>query len=313
MRIALNETAPATNRVGLSIIEVLIALSIIGILLALILPAVQSSREAARQTQCASNLRQIVVGIHNYSDSFGAIPPDGGHTAISFHVRLLPFTEQDSLYALIDFDNDISNQPVVSGQRPEYLSCPSDPVPSTFPQANSYSGNAGWTEPGGASSNVVPGTETTATGVVVPIGFGAVRLDDVADGLSSTAIVSESLPSDRSDIHRVVWQETPSSFPTYHRTPEAIAKDCLSASQWMHMSRGDLWTRGGYGATLYEHALPPNSRNCVWTFPASSVHAGDGVNTAFCDGRVQFVSSAIDSSVWLGLGTRNGSEIISNE
>jgi prepilin-type N-terminal cleavage/methylation domain-containing protein len=157
----------AERRSGVSIVELLIVIAILGILAALILPAVQVSREAARRVQCSSNLRQIALAVQEYTETHSAFPGDGGGPARqSFHVRLLPFTEQESLYAQIDFDIPIEMQGSIASSRPAYLSCPSDPTSSSNRAFNSYSGNAGWPTLSTPSPDLVPGSETRATGVI---------------------------------------------------------------------------------------------------------------------------------------------------
>ena len=301
------------RRCGVSIVELLVVLAVLGLLAALILPAVQSSREGARRMRCLSNLHQIGLAVTSYAEVYSTLPSDGGSARQSFHVRLLPFTENDQLYSEIDFSVAIDSQAAIATRRPEFLNCPSDPVADGTRAFNSYSGNAGWLAKGTSSPDIAPGSETIATGVIVPLAWGVVRPGDISDGMSTTALVCETLPANGQSLRRVVWQEAPSSLPTYHRPPDVIANDCFSATSWGHMARGAVWCRSGYGVTLYEHSLPPNSRNCVWAYPAMSEHSADGVNLAYCDGSVKFVSSSISSTLWAGMGTRNGSEHISRE
>src|SRR5436190_2439144 len=90
---------------GFTLMELLVATGVIGILLAMILPAVSASREAARKTQCANNLRQVGVALHNYHDVFTRFPA-GASSAnqLSWHVSILPQLEQSNLYAEFKFD-----------------------------------------------------------------------------------------------------------------------------------------------------------------------------------------------------------------
>ena len=94
---------------GFTLVELLVVIAIIGVLIALLLPAVQAAREAARRTQCANNLKQYGLGIHNYHDTFKVLPPNntGGwgpnsYPQIGWQVRILPFTEQSALYEKIN-------------------------------------------------------------------------------------------------------------------------------------------------------------------------------------------------------------------
>src|SRR5689334_15346087 len=96
-------------RPGFTLIELLVVIAIIGVLIALLLPAVQAAREAARRMQCTNNLKQIGIGLHNYHSTFDSFPPGallgrradlttGNNRDFSAHVRLLGFTEQPALY-----------------------------------------------------------------------------------------------------------------------------------------------------------------------------------------------------------------------
>jgi prepilin-type N-terminal cleavage/methylation domain-containing protein/prepilin-type processing-associated H-X9-DG protein len=101
---------------GFTLVELLVVIAIIGVLIALLLPAVQAAREAARRTQCANNLKQFGLGIHNYHDTFKVIPPSATYTPytgdwanvdaapqVGWMVRILPFTEQTALYEKLNF------------------------------------------------------------------------------------------------------------------------------------------------------------------------------------------------------------------
>src|SRR5262245_4946376 len=121
---------------GFTLIELLVVIAIIGVLIALLLPAVQKVREAANRTTCGNNLRQLGVAMHNYHDANGGFPPGRGHLPVtntfahSWTPYILPYIEQDNLYRLYDFTkvfSDPANLPAT--QTPlKILICPSVPT-----------------------------------------------------------------------------------------------------------------------------------------------------------------------------------------
>jgi prepilin-type N-terminal cleavage/methylation domain-containing protein len=103
------------SRYGFTLVELLVVIAIIGVLISLLLPAVQKVREAANRTKCANNLKQLGLAFHNYIDTQGAFPVEGTTQGISIYTRLLPYVEQDNLYMEIwpAFDKAIKADPRV--------------------------------------------------------------------------------------------------------------------------------------------------------------------------------------------------------
>jgi prepilin-type N-terminal cleavage/methylation domain-containing protein len=129
------------RRPGFTLVELLVVIAIIGILVALLLPAVQSAREAARRMSCGNNLKQLGLALHNYHDAFKTFPPSGiygdnigasqGPRHYTWLTMTLPFFEQQAFQSKIDFrvkawDQMIDGRPLQSFPAPEVLKCPSD-------------------------------------------------------------------------------------------------------------------------------------------------------------------------------------------
>jgi prepilin-type N-terminal cleavage/methylation domain-containing protein/prepilin-type processing-associated H-X9-DG protein len=306
-----------------TLVELLVVIAIIGILTALLLPAVQAAREAGRRSQCSNNLKQLGLGLHNYHDSHKAFPFGHTNNSISFLARMLPYIEQQNLYNQIDFNvsyNHANNQ-IARDTKVESFICPSDAdkLPTNLGARNNYYGNSGFnllfgspsTNPMSANYNMPP-----CNGVIVPnvvIGF-----NDVRDGTSNTAFMSEKIKGDGSN--GVYTEESDTFQPgTYPGTPDEAYADCLAMditdlSKQGVSNVGAPWIYSYHSTTRYYHVSPPNGRSCMYppgriATTAGSYHPG-GVMIALCDGSVRFVSETIDLPTWRALGSRDGKEVV---
>src|SRR5688500_5409942 len=119
-------------RIGFTLVELLVVIAIIGVLVALLLPAVQAAREAARRSSCGNNLKQIGLALHNYHDTINTLPATTGFTrGWGLLPVMLPYIEQQALHARCDFTRQVfCNNPDILTAKLPWMRCPSDPLPS---------------------------------------------------------------------------------------------------------------------------------------------------------------------------------------
>ena len=309
-----------------TLVELLVVIAIIGILVALLLPAVQSAREAARRTECASNLKQIALAVHHYHDTFGTYPPgrlgcDGNdysspycsapapHTPASGFVLLLPFVEQQALYDTLALDaypiypllNPIGIEANWTANHPEVIraietevdlyGCPSDTAESN----TNYPSLTWGTDVKSATSSYAfsMGTRGPSWGV-----GDATKLYN--DGLFMYARVYSE---------RHVLDGTSNTFIV----GEAINGHKTQYGNW------NVWSYGArFNTSLRCTELPPNTPspigyagtpNTMSNGAFESMHPG-GVQFVFADGHVSLVAENIDLSTYRALSTRAGREVI---
>ncbi len=323
----------SANRSAFTLTELLVGITILGILVALILPAVQWSREAARRTQCAVRLRDLGMASQNFASTFGrlpgAYPPKGQvkadtHRLLwSVHVSLLPYLELNDLQCQLDLSDDSLSlylSPPASTQNSAGLKqsvaafqCPTD---ESLPGWGSYRVSGG-TSPGFHASVDVDPPDAALWGVVSRHG---VNPRSVRDGLSHTAFFSERLVGTSGPSGGV----TLLGFGTFLTATEA-ADACRTAPAFLSVdtNSGSSWLPGGYHTTWYNHILTPNSNvmDCVnapqliylgaGAISARSAHSG-GVNLGLCDGATKFVNQNLSEKVWRAVGSIDGHEVISN-
>lgn len=202
---------PAGARVGFTLVELLVVIAIIGVLVALLLPAVQAARESARRTQCKSQLREIGLAVQNYSDAHGAYPP--GRTTsdqygVSWAFEILPYIEQQTVHDAFVKGERVDSPANAAAMRtpiPVYT-CPSRRSPGADRDFDDndgpsqvqgeatrgdYAGNAGLEEDMGMEDNDFIGAEIDTT-LAGPIYSGSdISERRVTDGLSNTLLVGE--------------------------------------------------------------------------------------------------------------------------
>ncbi len=314
--------APAQGR-GFTLVELLVVIAIIGILVALLLPAVQSAREAARRSQCVNNQKNIALALLNYEDSKGELPPgtpyfdkcDGVTTppaAINRHrvsgfVMILPQIEESALYDQYQFDaspyiwmpdNTGNNWHRLPGReglveaRPSLFVCPSDdslPLhedPDPGPVRNGLkpaTGNYAFV----AGSNGPPAYVTASVKCrnTGPFLYGyPVELRKISDGLSKTAFLGEVIEA-HTRISSNIW-----SFATRH-------------GDSLRNTGNPLNTLPGTGLRIPDGA----TKDMNGAF--ASRHPG-GANFAFGDGHVDFLTDEIDTNSYRAMSTIAGEELL---
>lgn len=326
---------------GFTLIELLVAVSIISLLIALLLPAVQSARESARRARCQNNLRQFGLALHNYHSAHGVFPYYArsfdysnyrtdlanmfGTNGFSAHVRLLPFLEQVALYDSIncDFDGYGKTTPwntTAENTHVPLFMCPSDGSPFGSRSGNNYRGNVGIGPAQAADTN----SPDSGGGFYDNIAR-ALSTSSFQDGLSNTIAYSERLrgsgPGNLGRPHM--------DFADIGPYPDSAIRDADFALGWCRVAareKGMTYLESGWSwmterreTTSYTHAQEPNGKipdgidiDYPFTYgisTARSNHHG-GVNALAADGSVRFVNETIDRKVWRGLATRNGGESI---
>jgi len=272
------------RQTGFTLIELLVAMAVIGVLVALLMPAVQSARASARRIMCANQLRQLGLGLHLYHDAHTCFPPGAYLMGSSFPIQtgwgwgamILPSIEQSALYDSINFGSGtaVGNNLQLIATPIASWRCPSEVgpdqligVPATHPPFDLASGNY-----------------CGSAGVLTAM--SCMTISKICDGTSKTFLLGE----------RVVQTGSNGSLPF--------------TSAWC----GDVAFQDGYESTAVPYLLasrlfPLNGSlsnpNCF-----GSRHTG-GANFVMADGSLHFVNDSIDGQVYQALGTACGHEVVS--
>jgi prepilin-type N-terminal cleavage/methylation domain-containing protein/prepilin-type processing-associated H-X9-DG protein len=328
------------RRRGFTLIELLVVIAIIAVLISLLLPAVQSAREAARRIQCVNNLKQLGLAVMNYESANSALPPQQtgiwlgnaqptSYTSWGVTARLTPFMEAGPMYNAMNFTlkySDATNT-TVSYLQICYLICPSE-VNTTTPDPTKPFGvsNYGWNVGdwyvfggGGATPNRSPFFVNTSRSLAA-----------FTYGLSNTVLAAEVKANQ--PLYKSCATPAGISATSY---PSVLASPAFIQANFTNGCKVDIghvkWSIGSACYDGFTTALPPNSKVLVGTpqvdidydtndennggptfaaITARSYHPG-GVNSLFGDGSVHFVKSNVNGDTWRALGSIAGGEVVS--
>lgn len=327
------------RRRGFTLVELLVVIAIIGVLVALLLPAVQAAREAARRSQCSNNLKQIGLAMHNYADVHKAFPPAamtvGQHSATAF-VFMMPFIEQAPLYdqlSAIGFGgqtnywlgstaaNSALVREILNGVQVPAYRCPSSPmdrfrgVGGSNQMVASYvliagsvnhrtTDRTGWTGSGNpwcSAGGLFPGS--------VAYGF-----QDMIDGSSNTMIVSEQsnwIARNTGNFRTAFSTSGPWMGIKNRRLPRGDGTWSETGTHATGPSNQDMRS---YAFTTLRESPNPNTlaafqSNNACNTPLSSAHPG-GVQMLLGDGSVRFISDTINLETYFNLADRDDGNVL---
>jgi len=281
------------RRDAFTLVELLVVIAIIGVLVALLLPAVQAARESARRTQCTNNLKQLALAVHNHHDVFGILPYAGsdGPTATccnastrdgwSWAYQLLPFVEQNNLY------RQTSDSIVYNTAVPGYY-CPSRRTPTVYSNGarSDYAINGGATFGEYGLNGPFARQWQTLTQPSGTPPDNKRTLASVTDGTSNVLMFGEkqvhattlgSAGGDNEPVYNAGWDQCIARFGDLVPAPDTDHPDSSQAAHWSNRFGGP--------------------------------HPG-GINVSVCDGSVRFVAYTVAADVWLRFCHRQDGEVL---
>lgn len=329
-----------------TLIELLVVVFVIGVLMALLIPAVQSAREASRRTTCLNHLRQIGLALGNHASSHGTFPADARPSrsssdssmafgpAFSAVSQLLGSLDQAPLFNSINFldvqasdrswiyatADTASNATVRQVMLAEFL-CPSD-VSSLSPGI-SYRASTG-PNPFDIESEIAPGG-----GGAFP-GLKALAPGEFRDGLSNVVGFAERSRGSGEKTYNASrdFRSIEGAGRITPPSSDALASLCglIGPDPAILTTSGSYWIEAGYEQSLYNHVMTPNAKvgDCTYdnldglgrvsgaAISARSQHAG-GVHCLMMDGSSRFVGDGVAPAIWRALATRAGGEVVSGD
>jgi prepilin-type N-terminal cleavage/methylation domain-containing protein/prepilin-type processing-associated H-X9-DG protein len=330
-------------RHGFTLIELLVVIAIIGLLVALLLPAVQAAREASRRVQCTNNIKQLGLAMHQYVDSFGVLPPTmvlaGSGTTVawtngwSVQMRILPAIGQGPSFNALNFSvayQQHENTTVTSQVIATFL-CPSEA--NQQPTSHQTFGNVGVNNYGWCMGDwFVWGSFGATQPNRSAFGPNQSRTwADFRDGLSQTLLLSEvkSYQTYLRDCGGLSMINNADSIPGANADPNQVVPEYNGSGCTIKPDGHAEWVDGGVHHTGFTTAWTPNKatpgrgyrdldingqREKVGgpTFAAITARSyhPNGVNVLLGDGSVRFVKTSVNGTTWRALGTVAGGEVV---
>jgi prepilin-type N-terminal cleavage/methylation domain-containing protein/prepilin-type processing-associated H-X9-DG protein len=330
---------PEISRTGFTLVELLVVIAIIGILIALLLPAVQAAREAARRSQCSNNLKQVVLALHNYHDTHKVFPPQvvwgpgkAPYTLPYHHtwlVMILPFIEQQPLYDSTNLVLPVWGQPIVSTPVPS-LRCPSDagrlrPSDTSNIAITNYAGSEGYHwhptatyNPATAGQWYTAGSQAFSDQFTRTFNLNGIftnmqnySIASVTDGTSNTIAVAEddSMGFGGGPIRTCGTGLRRTGTPVFDSAFVGTAYNGWGANEGTYAPAPPRavspdGTAKSPTTWFRNHAFTPTfisayGPNSNWP-GASSYHPG-GLQVGYADGSVSFIAETIDWGTWAKL------------
>jgi prepilin-type N-terminal cleavage/methylation domain-containing protein len=305
----------APVRRAFTLVELLVVIAIIGVLVALLLPAVQSAREAARRMSCSNNLKQLSLALHNYEDTHKTLPPAGiDSNQMSWAVLLLPYFEQKALYDQFNFNrgswNAFNRITLVQGVRIKAIICP-----NLTTKADSYSNFASTPDEFTVSAlhyqailgpNGPVGSNTGSNYLVQGIANAGFGVCANQGAFGQGVIVNNNV--------------IPTNNPLRTFTDGTSNTLLIGEMAWPKYPYWRPWTRGYYadsrGTLLYASKNITNPINSKLADPWNDASLGSlhpsGVMVSRADASIHFLRQNIDMPTYRAIASRDGGEPITD-
>jgi len=289
-----------TNRAAFTLVELLVVIAIIGVLIALLLPAVQQAREAARRMQCNNQIKQWSLAFHNHADVHGHFPVGSQNGTFgprqTWVIACWPYIEQSALYDRYDVTLAFHVSPHIvqsadtglCAQFVDLYFCPSDGGNRLWKGDNYWRSRANYVVNFGNSAETTTALKSAPFKHNEKVGFR-----DITDGTSNTMMISEVIMA---------------AIDTHNDERGDVFNDDIAAAWYSTHSTPNSGV-DSIRVCVNEAPNPPCDTAAAKKNSARSRHPG-GVNVGFGDGSVRFISDTISHSVYKALGTSQGAEVI---